>query len=107
LILFFVLGYILLKVAFPVTKLPSIGALDFIAAFFVGILSAVLIVVLISNSLGVMVREQWANNPNGWANLQWRVSRSGLRVYTHAILSIYGWMFALFFPGLPPVLVPQ
>ena len=107
LILFFVAGYILLKVAFPITKLPSIGALDFIVAFLVAIIVAALFVALISNSLGVMVREQWTDNTQGWVSLQWRVSRSGLRPYAQRIISVYGWIFAPFFPGLPPALVAQ
>ena len=107
LILFFVAGYILLKIAFPVTNLPSIGALDYIIALLVGIVVAVLLIALISNSLGVMVREQWPDNRQGWVSLQWRVSRSGLRPYTQSIMSVYGWLFTPFFPGLPPVLIAQ
>ena len=107
LILFFVLGYILLKVAFPVTKLPNIGALDYIVALLVGIIVAALFVALISNSMGVMVREQWTDNTNGWVSLQWKVSRSGLRSYTNSIMSLYGWIYTPFFQGLPPALVPQ
>jgi hypothetical protein len=107
LILFFVAGYILLKVAFPVTKLPNIGVLDFLVAFLVGIIVAVLIVALISNSLGVMVREQWPTNTQGWVALQWRVSRSALRPLAQRVMSVYGWGYVPFFPGLPPALIAQ
>ena len=101
LILFFVVGYILLKIAFPVTNFPNIDALDYIAAFLVGIVVAVLFVALLSNSLGVMVREQSTDNTQGWITLQWRVSRSFLRPYARRVMSVYGWTFAPFFPGLP------
>ena len=107
LILFFVAGYILLVIAFPITNLPSIGALDYIVAFLVAIVVAVLFIALISNSLGVMVGEQWADNTQGWVSMQWRVTRSGLRPYTQRVMSVYGWVFAPFFQGLPPVLVAQ
>jgi uncharacterized membrane protein required for colicin V production len=107
LILFFVAGYILLKVAFPVTKLPNIGALDVIVGFMVGLIVAAIFVALISNSLGVMVSDQWPNNTNGWVSLQWRVSRSGLRPFSQRIVNIVGITFSPFFRGLPPVLVPQ
>lgn len=107
LIVFFVAGYALLKVAFPVTKLPNIGVLDYLMAFLVGIIVAIIILALIANSLGVMVREQWDGNTQGWVTLQWRFTRSGLHQYTRAIISTYGMLFSPFFPGLPPVLVAQ
>ncbi len=107
LVVFFVAGYAMLKLAFPVTKLPNIGVLDYVMAFFVGIIVAVLVVALIANSLGVMTREQWDDNTQGWVALQWRYRHSGLRPYTRDIISTFGWAFVPFFPGLPPVLVAQ
>lgn len=107
LVIFFIAGFVLLKVAFPVTTLPKIGFLDYVGAFLVAIIVAALVIALIGNSLGVMVREQWPDNREGWTSLQWRVSRSGLRSFVHQVLSIYGWAFVPFFPGLPPVLIAQ
>ena len=107
LVIFFVAGFILLKIAFPVTKLPNLGALDYIVAFLVAIIVAVLLVTVIANSIGVMVSAQWEDNAQGWTVTQWRFSRSGLRPYTQRIMSAYGWVFVPFFPGLPPVLIAQ
>ncbi len=107
LLLFFLIGFLLLKAAFPVTRLPNIGALDYIVAFFVAIIVVFIIIALLANSLGVMIREQWPGNSQGWVSLQWRFSRSGLLQYSRALIPYYGWTFSPFFPGLPPVLVAQ
>jgi len=107
LVIFFVVGIILVKVAFPDTKLPKIGILDNLVGLLVGVIIAVVLVSLLTNSLGVMVSERWVTNENGWASLRGQYYASGLRPYTTQVIGVYRWLFAPFFRGLPPVLFPQ
>jgi uncharacterized membrane protein required for colicin V production len=107
LLIFFVVGYILLKIAFPVTKIPKLGILDYLMGLLLGIVITVILVTLLLNSMGVMVREQWETNPQGWSSLRTTYGRSQLRPYTSQVLAAYQWFFYPFFSGLPPVLVPQ
>ncbi|MDF1515042.1 MAG: hypothetical protein P1S60_14620 [Anaerolineae bacterium] len=76
-------------------------------AFLVGIIVAGLLVALLANSIGVMVLTQWEDNVQGWAHLQWKFRQSGLRLYSQRVMSSFVWSFVPFFPGLPPVLMPQ
>ena len=106
-LLFFVVGYVLLKVAFPVTKIPKLGILDYVMGFLLGTIITVLMVTLLLNGMGVMVLEQWETNPQGWSALRASFYGSQLRPYTREVLAGFNWMFVPFFSGLPPVLVPQ
>lgn len=107
LLLAFLVGYIIIRVAFPVTKLPKLGILDNLMGFLLGCSIAILFLALLVNSLGVMVVEYWESNPDGWAMLRYQYLSSGLRPYTSPILKGYSMLFTIFFRGLPPVLVPQ
>ncbi len=105
-LLFLILGYVVISVSFPVTRLPKIGFLDYVMGFLLGIIVAVLIVTMIENAIGVMVSKQWTN-PAAWANLRRNFLRSPLRLFTRDILTIYRWLFVPFFRTLPPILIPQ
>ena len=107
LVIFFVVGVILTKIAFPVTDLPKLGFLDNLGGLILGVIVAVVLVSLINNSFGVMVIETWENERTGWVRLRTIYFASQLRPYTLTVLSLYRWLFAPFFRGLPPVLYPQ
>ncbi len=107
LVIFLVVFYILTRIAFPVTKLPKLGLLDYLLGLLIGVVVAVILVSLLVNSMGVMVRERWVTNEQGWANLSAAFQNSGLRPYTTRVLASYDWVFVPFFNGLPPVLYPQ
>jgi hypothetical protein len=107
LVLFVIVSYVLVRVAFPVTKLPKIGILDHLMGLVIGVVVACILVALIVNSMGVMVQERWETNEDGWAKLRASYLGSGLRPYTSQILAGYSWAFVPFFRGLPAVLVPQ
>ena len=107
LVVLLVVGYILVHIAFPDTKLPKLGLLDNLLGMVVGVVIAVILVSLLLNSMGAMVAERWLTNETGWVSLRAQYFGSGLRPYTSSVLSAYGWLFALFFRGLPPVLFPQ
>ncbi len=107
LVIFLVVGYILVYIAFPDTKLLKLGLLDNLLGMIVGVVIAAVLVSLLLNSMGAMVAERWVTNETGWASLRAQYFSSGLRPYTSSVLGAYGWLFALFFRGLPPVLFPQ
>jgi uncharacterized membrane protein required for colicin V production len=107
LVLVFVAGYVVVRLAFPVTKLPKIGPLDHLMGMLLGAIVAVLLVSLLVNSMGVMVMERWTTNDAGWQSLRGAYLGSGLRPLTSRVLALYGWAFVPFFRGLPPVLLPQ
>ncbi|MBN1249206.1 MAG: CvpA family protein [Anaerolineae bacterium] len=107
LLVFFVTGFILTRIAFPVTKLPKIGFLDNLGGLILGIVIAAILISLLNNSFGVMVNETWDNNQTGWVRLRTWYFASQLRPYTVSVLSAYRWLFAPFFRGLPPALYPQ
>ncbi|MCJ7550034.1 MAG: hypothetical protein MUQ30_10170 [Anaerolineae bacterium] len=102
-----VVGYVLVHIAFPDTKLPKLGFLDNLLGMVIGVAIAVVLVSLLQNSMGAMVAERWVTNETGWASLRAQYLGSGLRPYTSSVVGAYGWLFALFFRGLPPVLFPQ
>jgi len=104
LMILLVVGYILVYIAFPDTKLPKLGFLDNLLGMVVGVVIAVVLVSLLQNSMGAMVAERWVTNETGWASLRAQYLGSGLRPYTSSVVGAYGWLFALFFRGLPPVL---
>lgn len=107
LVIFVVVGFILIKVAFPVTKLPKLGILDHIMGAVLGAIVAIVIVALITNSMGVMVMDRWEANEEGWAKLRTTYMRSGLRPITSPFLSAYSYLFYPFFRTLPPALTPK
>ncbi len=107
LILFLVVGYVLVSVSFPVTRLPKLGIFDNLMGLVLGAMVAVVLVALLVNSMGVMVVERWEGNESGWANLRTSYLRSGLRPLTSPIVAAYARLFVPFFGGMPPVLYPQ
>lgn len=107
LVIFVIVGYILIKLSFPVTKLPKLGILDNLMGLVLGVIVAILLVALLTNSMGVMVMDRWETNEDGWAQFRTTYLRSGLRPITSPFLAAYSWLFTPFFRTLPPVLVPQ
>lgn len=107
LVLVFLVGYIVIRLAFPVTKLPKLGVLDSLMGFLLGCVIAAIFVSLLVNSIGAMVVDRWTTDPNGWAMLRYTYLSSGLRPYTAPILTSYSLLFAFFFQRLPPVLIAQ
>ena len=107
LIIVLVVGYIAIRLAFPVTKLPKIGILDHLMGMLLGAMVAILLISLLVNSMGVMVMERWVTDDESWQSLRTAYLGSGLRPFTSQVLGIYGWAFVPFFRGLPPVLLPQ
>ncbi|MGC9520897.1 MAG: CvpA family protein [Anaerolineae bacterium] len=106
-VLFLIAGYVLIRLAFPVTKLPSLGFLDNLLGLVVGVVITVTLISVLVNSMGVMTVERWPVNEQGWTALRSAYVRSGLRPLTTRVMGAYGWLFVPFFRGLPPVLVPQ
>lgn len=107
LVVFLIVGYVLTRIAFPVTKLPKLGFLDNVLGLAVGAVIGLLLVALLLNSMGVMVMERWETNDQGWASLRAAFTGSGIRAITSQALAAYSWAFAPFFRGLPPVLLPR
>jgi hypothetical protein len=107
LVIVLVTGVILTRVAFPVTRLPKLGFLDNLGGLLLGVVIAIILISIINNSFGVMVIENWEQNRTGYTRLRTIYFASQLRPYTTMVLSVYRWLFAPFFRGLPPVLYPQ
>lgn len=107
LVIVLVAGFILTRVAFPVTKLPKLGFLDNLLGLLLGVVIAVVLISLLNNTFGVMVIEMWDEDRTGWTRLRTYYLASQLRPYTMSVLQAYRWLFAPFFRGLPPVLYPQ
>jgi hypothetical protein len=102
-----VIGFILTRVAYPVTALPKLGFLDYLGGLVIGLIVAAILVALVSNSFGVMVIEQWEDDLTGWVRLRTHYLASQVRPYASIVLNTYRWLFVPFFRGLPPVLYPQ
>jgi hypothetical protein len=100
-------GYVVSRLAFPVTKLPRIGFLDVLMGGLVGIIVAALIVSLIFNTLGYMVSERWETQTTTRASLRSQYLRARLLANTRQIMAIYDLAFAPFFRGVPPILIPR
>lgn len=106
-VIFLIAGYLLIRLAFPITKLPSLGILDNLMGLLLGVVLAAVLISLLVNSMGVMTLERWPVNEEGWTALRTAYVRSGLRPVTTRVVAVYSWLFVPFFRGLPPVLVPQ
>lgn len=104
-ILFFVGGYVVIHASFPVTKLPKLGILDYLMGFLLSLIIAVVIVALLHNAIGVMVRDRWTNQM-AWANMRNGFYASPLQPLSRMILSAYRWLFVPFINPLPPALMP-
>jgi len=104
-IIFFVLGYVVIHVSFPVTKLPKLGFLDYVMGFLLGLIIAAVIVALLHNAIGVMVSERWTDHA-AWVRMRNDFYASPLQPFSRTVLSVYGWLFSPFFRPLPPVLTP-
>ena len=104
-ILFFVVGYILIHVSFPVTKLPKLGILDYVMGFLLSLIIAAVIVALLHNAIGVMVSQRWTDNL-AWVRMRNNFYASPLQPFSRSVLSIYRWLFAPFLRPLPLALTP-
>jgi len=104
-ILFFVLGYVAIHVAFPVTRLPKLGILDVVMGFLLGLIVAVVIVALLHNAIGVMVSERWVDQA-AWVRMRNQFYASPLQPFSRTVLGIYQWLFAPFLRPLPLALTP-
>ncbi len=105
-VLFFVIGYVAIHSAFPVTKLPKLGILDYLLGLLLGLIVAAVMVALFHSALGVMVSERWTD-PRSWSTWRNNYLASPLRPFSIGLLSFYRWLFAPFFRALPPILTPQ
>lgn len=104
-VLFFVLGYILIKVSFPVTKLPKLGILDYVMGFLLSLIVAVVIVALLHNAVGVMVSQRWTDH-TAWVRMRNNFYTSPLQPLSRLVLNIYQVLFTPFLRPLPPALTP-
>jgi uncharacterized membrane protein required for colicin V production len=104
-ILFFVLGYIAIRVSFPVTNLPKLGILDYVMGFLLSLIVAAVIVALLHNAIGVMVSARWTNQV-AWMKMRNDFYASPLLPFSRSVLGLYRWLFAPFFRPLPPPLTP-
>jgi uncharacterized membrane protein required for colicin V production len=100
-------GYVISRLAFPVTKLPRIGFLDVVMGGLVGVIVAALIVSLLFNTLGYMVSERWETQTMTWVSLRSQYLQARLLSYTRQVMTLYDFAFAPFFRGIPPILVPR
>lgn len=104
-VLFFVIGYVVMYVSFPVTKLPKIGILDYVMGFLLSLIIAAVIVAILHNGIGVMVRERWTDH-TAWVRMRNDFYRSPLQPFSRTVLNIYRWLFTPFIRPLPPALTP-
>ena len=104
-ILFFVIGYIVIYVSFPVTKLPKLGFLDYVMGFLLSLVVAAVIVALLHNAIGVMVSGRWPDHV-AWVKMRNNFYASQLLPFSRAVLSLYQWLFVPFVRPLPPALTP-
>jgi hypothetical protein len=105
--LFTIAGYVISRLAFPVTTLPRIGFLDVVMGGLVGVIVASIVVSLIFNSLGFIVSERWETNTEMWNSLRWQFLGARLLAFTREIMTYYSFAFAPFFREMPPILVPR
>ena len=99
-VLFFVLGYVVIHVSFPVTKLPKLGFLDYVMGFLLSLIVAAVIVALLHNAIGVMVSERWTDY-RAWAQMRNDFYASPLLPFSRTVLSVYQWLFVPFLRPLP------
>ena len=104
-ILFFVVGYIVIHISFPVTKLPKLGILDYVMGFLLSLIIAAVIVALLHNAIGVMVSQRWTDHL-AWVKMRNDFYTSPLQPFSRSVLSIYQWLFAPFLRPLPLPLTP-
>ena len=104
-VLFFVIGYIAIRAAFPVTKLPKLGILDYLMGFLLSLIIAAVIVTLLHNAIGVMVSARWVDQA-AWVRMRNEFYTSPLTPFSRAVLSLYRWLFAPFLRPLPLALTP-
>jgi hypothetical protein len=105
LVIFFAVGYILMVLSFPETRLPKIGFLDGLMGLLLGVIVAGIMVTLLHNAIGVMVSERWSD-ASAWSSMRNDFMTSPLRLFTRGLLSLYRWLFVPFFRTLPPALTP-
>lgn len=104
-ILFFIVGYVIIHVSFPVTKLPKLGILDFVMGFLLSLIIAAVIVAVLHNGIGVMVRDRWTDQA-AWVRMRNDFYASPLRPFSRSVLGLYQWLFTPFLRPLPPALTP-
>ena len=105
-VIFFAIGYALIAVSFPDTRLPKIGALDVLMGLLLGIIVAAIFVALLQNAVGLMVSQQWAD-VRQWNVWRSYYARSPLLPILQTLLRLWRQLLAPFFRTLPPVLTPQ
>ena len=106
-LLFTIAGYVISRLAFPVTKLPKIGFLDVLAGGLIGIVVAAVMLSLIFNTLGFIVSERWETQTTAWISLRSQFLGARLLSYVRQVMNIYVRTFTPFFRDLPPVLIPR
>jgi uncharacterized membrane protein required for colicin V production len=103
--LFFVICYVIIHVSFPVTNLPKIGFLDNVMGFLLGLIVAAVIVAVLHNAIGVMVKERWVDQI-AWVRMRNSFYASPLQPFSRTVMNIYGRLFAPFMRPLPSALRP-
>jgi len=103
--LFFVVGYIVMQVSFPVTKLPKLGFLDYVMGFLLSLIVAAAFVALLHNAIGVMVSARWTDHV-AWVRMRNDFYASPLLPFSRTVLSLYRWLFVPFLRPLPLALTP-
>ncbi|MGC9394631.1 MAG: CvpA family protein [Anaerolineae bacterium] len=104
-LLFFVIGYVVIYLSFPVTKLPKLGFLDYVLGFFLSLIVAAVIAALLHNAVGVMVSGRWPDHV-AWVKMRNNFYASQLLPFSRTVLSLYRWLFVPFLRPLPPALTP-
>jgi uncharacterized membrane protein required for colicin V production len=104
-ILFFIIGYVIIHVSFPVTNLPKIGILDTVMGFLLGLVVAAVIVAVLHNAIGIMVKERWVDQ-TAWVRMRNNFYASPLQPFSRTVMSIYGRLFTPFLRPLPSALKP-
>jgi uncharacterized membrane protein required for colicin V production len=106
-LLFTIAGYVISRLAFPITKLPKIGFLDVLAGGLIGIVVAAVMLSLIFNTLGFIVSERWETQTTTWISLRSQFLSARLLSYVQQVMNVYARTFTPFFRDLPPVLIPR
>ena len=106
-LLFTIAGYVVSRLAFPVTKLPKIGFLDVLMGGLIGIVVAAVMLSLVFNTLGFIVSERWETQTTAWISLRSQFLGARLLPYVRQVMNVYVRAFTPFFRDVPPVLIPR
>jgi len=100
-----IVGYFLVRAAFPDTRLPRLGFLDPLMGAVIGCIIAVLVAAVLINGWGVMVSGAWQDSA-AWSRWAAPFAASVLRPLTREVIAVYRVLFLPFFSEMPPALYP-